>query len=328
MYTEIAGELPDIFKKMNTDQLRQFLLHMSDVWFEQRNNIHLWYAASEKSTHITNLLMNQKTKCHKTTKLANSLYPSHCDKIYVDQNIDNQIMHMDPASGRNCFFKDNYLYNTKQTKLSTRNNRQSTKYCMTSGQIAGSIETIASSQYSNSFDTGYSDGSSAKSRNGYFYDYQLLGDDHLMALASAELNGKSEYTRMRRGKRMVNVQNVGLCYSGQTIRAAIKRIRSGQHFVDNKIIINLGSVDLLHGRDLIDMQSDFCELVEVLEHRNIVPIITTLAPIANFGFLPEQRIQFDRFNTFLRTKFDNVIDLWSIFVKNSKYQTIYELYKS
>lgn len=318
---------------MNTDQLRQFLLEMSDVWFESKNDVHLWYAASEKSTHITNLLLNQKSKCPKIRKFPNLLYRPNTHKILFDQKNVNQI-HM-VENGRNCFFKDNYAYNTKQTKLSICNNRRPEKQGLnkkkfTAAHITGSIETIASSNYStgNSFDTGYSDGSNAKSRNGYFYDYQLLGDDHLMALASAELNGKSEYTRVNKGKRQVNIQNVGLCYSGQTIKAAIKRICSGRKYIDKKIIINLGSVDLLHGHDLIDMQSDFCELIQVLENNNIEPIITTLAPIANFGYMPEQKRQFHRFNEFLRTHFDNVIDLWQIFVKNTTGQTIFDLYKS
>lgn len=131
---------------------------------------------------------------------------------------------------------------------------------------------------------------------------------------------------VNKGQRQIKVQSVGLCVSGQTIKAATERIQSDRYFVDKKLIVNLGSVDILHGRDLIDMQYDYSQLVRALNSRQIRPIITTLAPIANCGYTLEQRQKFERFNAFLMTSFDNVIDMSKCFLTSNN-QTIFDLYK-
>lgn len=66
-----------------------------------------------------------------------------------------------------------------------------------------------------------------------------------------------------------------------------------------KIILNVGSVDLLHGRDFLDMREDFMYLMRVCEERNIQVIITTVAPLANTLNSSDTCSKYHAFNQFL-----------------------------
>lgn len=82
-----------------------------------------------------------------------------------------------------------------------------------------------------------------------------------------------------------------------------------------ELIINLGSVDILHGHDLIDMRYDFTELLEVCKRRNLKPIITTLAPLANANHTPETRDKLIAFNNFLLDRYYlqyQILNIWSV----------------
>lgn len=84
-----------------------------------------------------------------------------------------------------------------------------------------------------------------------------------------------------------------------------------------KIIVNLGSVDILHGQDLADMCQDYTELIKTCNRRRIQTVITTLAPLANRRHCPNDLKTFDKFNEFLIKNFSNnflVIDIASCLV--------------
>lgn len=74
---------------------------------------------------------------------------------------------------------------------------------------------------------------------------------------------------------------IGFCVSGQTISSATKQIELAHYFKASHLILNVGSVDILNGQSLDDMCTDFDRLIRVCELRGCVPIVTTLAPIAN-----------------------------------------------
>ncbi|CAD7093050.1 unnamed protein product [Hermetia illucens] len=151
----------------------------------------------------------------------------------------------------------------------------------------------------------------------HLYIYQLLGDDFFLFMAKMELN--CQFTLGHR------ILQSGLCVSGQTIASAAERVRTFRN-LSKYIIVNIGSVDILHGRDLMDMKHDFLELMKAFRLRNIFPIVTTLAPLANNYHRPCLKQNLEHFNEFLRHNWQ-ALDLWSIMV-NRNGQTLYECYQS
>lgn len=85
-------------------------------------------------------------------------------------------------------------------------------------------------------------------------------------------------------------------------------------------MINVGSVDIVQGKDLKEMYSDFDQLIRACEMRGLDPIISTLAPLVNVSHSKEVHDKLHAFNEFL---LDNyfciypIIDIWREIVKPS-----------
>jgi hypothetical protein len=104
-----------------------------------------------------------------------------------------------------------------------------------------------------------------------------------------------------------------LCVSGQTIRSATKKL--SQKRIRKNVIINLGSVDILHGHTLLQIISDFRVLKEKLAHLGIHdPIVSTLAPLANHMHSQQTKQKVLDVNRFISGYFNNVIDLYGVMV--------------
>lgn len=113
----------------------------------------------------------------------------------------------------------------------------------------------------------------------------------------------------------------GLCVSGQTIGDAVRRIDAlaplGQ--ISPKCIVNLGSMDLLHGHEMIDMKNDFEQLLATFDRHGIEPIVTTLAPLANKAHCAQIQRRWLMFNRYLlKCCSPNVIDITPCFLSNNK----------
>lgn len=96
------------------------------------------------------------------------------------------------------------------------------------------------------------------------------------------------------------------------IRDAVYRLKNLPNAENRKFILNVGSVDLLHGAELVDMYRDYKELVSVCEARNIPIIITTLPPLGNKSYIPDIVKNVRKFNEFLIKNFSQrhqVIDI-------------------
>lgn len=123
------------------------------------------------------------------------------------------------------------------------------------------------------------------------------------------------------------VRYCGLCVSGQTIKSAAKRLRNCAKI---KIILNVGSVDLLHGRDFIEMRNDFGQLIQICRERNIQVIITTLAPLANKLDSEDLRRKYDAFNRYLIQSYSRshkVIDIKKCMVDARSQKIIFDCYQ-
>lgn len=99
---------------------------------------------------------------------------------------------------------------------------------------------------------------------------------------------------------------------------------------NTKIILNVGSIDILHGNDVIDMRHSYLELVKACNRRSIELTITTLAPLANTMHAPDIRRKVLSFNSFLMSEFSKnhkVIDIYPCMVSD-RGQIIFDCYQA
>ncbi|KAH8292396.1 hypothetical protein KR054_009369 [Drosophila jambulina] len=128
----------------------------------------------------------------------------------------------------------------------------------------------------------------------YLLDFPLMGDDLLLYLARMELK-----CRFRRYERVLQS---GLCVSGQTINGARNRLKRVYLPEGTQIIVNIGSVDILKGRPLVQIEHDFRLLIKEMHSRRFVPILTNLAPLANYCHDKGLCDKVLRFNNFIRAE--------------------------
>lgn len=125
------------------------------------------------------------------------------------------------------------------------------------------------------------------------------------------------------------IQQTGLCVSGLSISAATKLVELSAYFKSQNLILNVGSVDILHGNSFRDMCIDFKRLINVCVQRNVSPIITTLAPLANRSHPSGIRDKLFEFNEHLLVEYGwqyPIIDIWSQMV-NSRCQIDFECFE-
>lgn len=123
------------------------------------------------------------------------------------------------------------------------------------------------------------------------------------------------------------VAQSGLCVSGQTIRDAATRILNTIS-VHEYAIINVGSVDLLHGRAYVDMISDLMYLLRCCNLKGIKPMLSTLAPLANCMHNEAIKKKLLKFNSFIRSNSIEtpVIDIWKCMV-NLEEKVVFPCYQ-
>ncbi|KAL9698745.1 hypothetical protein quinque_002186 [Culex quinquefasciatus] len=117
----------------------------------------------------------------------------------------------------------------------------------------------------------------------------------------------------------------GLCISGLTIAEAVDRVTKAT-VLNDRVILHIGVVDLLHGHDYVDMQMDLLRLMRVFEERGVRVILTTLSPIANSSHMPGVVNRYLQFNSLIRNSNWRYIDLYRCFV-NERHNTLYECYQ-
>lgn len=117
----------------------------------------------------------------------------------------------------------------------------------------------------------------------------LVGDDFLLGFAMLEL------------KENVNRNNgllqSGLCVSGMTISAATHKLRGVRNQKFERILIYLGSFDIINGKQLIELMNDFDELVGVCKRKGLKAVACTLAPLPFYenGNRQETLIGFNKY---------------------------------
>lgn len=118
---------------------------------------------------------------------------------------------------------------------------------------------------------------------------------------------------------MVNRDHVlqsGFCVSGLTIAEATRNL---EKIGANKIILlNVGSIDIVQGKELVDLICGMFRLMKICKMYNITPILTTLCPVANYRLGNRVNVT-DGFNEFLMKNPFNfpVIELHKIFLNSN-----------
>ena len=157
------------------------------------------------------------------------------------------------------------------------------------------------------------------------YDVVMIGDDNFLNLAGFDLNFEIDYHHTQRSR----IRHCGYCFSGLRISQATEIIREWKESL-MRVIINVGSVDIAEGRQLIEMINDLTILLKTCKERKIHPVLTTLAPLPNH-LLSNKKSIHEGFNHYLRRivlKSHSVIDLHRVMVTNEGvtdldcYQTI------
>ena len=142
------------------------------------------------------------------------------------------------------------------------------------------------------------------------YDVELVGDSHFLNIAIFDLNYEREPFMRRR--------QAGNCVSGLRIREAAERILEMERNIDEpvkRILVNVGSVDVAEDRMLIEMMNDMEYFLDSCKRMNIIPILTTLAPLPNYVYGRTNSLRIDTldgFNVYIRnvlSKRCSVIDL-------------------
>ena len=120
------------------------------------------------------------------------------------------------------------------------------------------------------------------------------------------------------------IKRSGLCISGMTIRKAIINVVTATK-ISEKVVVNLGSIDIMHGRELMDIIADYKDLIYWLKERKIKYLLTTVAPIANRSYHSALVEKIILLNNWIKRNCRNTIDLWTASV-NLNLRVDYSLY--
>lgn len=307
--------------------LKNFIKRIPGVWFDiDAKWREVYHVDSSRSKHITKMVKQQKPERFNNKPWYGKRNNNTNRQTLNNQWCKNGVQQQQQRTGMipgipGSYYDQPYQYEQQQqqqryTQKSMKKNRWDhyTPYQEPSYQRHHYyFPNNAPCYYANSsFDSEYD-------YDGYLHDFQLLGDDFFLSVAHYELN-----YNFRPGHKVLQC---GLCISGQTIADATRRVLNSSS-INNSIVVNVGSVDLLHGRELIDIISDYMALLEAFNFRGIKPIITTLAPLANLSHAKHTRNNLTKFNEFLRglSSDVSVIDLWQCMVDQHA-RTLYECYQ-
>ncbi|XP_061388098.1 maternal effect protein oskar [Musca vetustissima] len=252
-------------------------------------------AAGQNNCNIhPNIVMPLSSSCENNMNYLNNLFQNHelpTNIVNTNNNNNNNIA----LGSTNVGGGDVLTTNPRRSSYGTQKSLMP--------RSSRSSSPTAKSCYTN--DSMYTD----SDYEAHLLDFLLLGDDFFLYMARMELRCKF--------KKRQKVLQSGLCVSGQTISAAIKRVLN---LNDNgrSIIVNIGSVNIMQGRQLIQIQHEYRELLTIMLKKGIRPILTTLAPLANYTHDGEMKRTLERFNQFVKREGERnnliVIDIWKCLV--------------
>lgn len=310
-YKDLTGDcLLSMFG--SRENIEDYLRTVDGVWssFNEPHGPLLWYCTTQRTQHLSNMIKNQKSPRVSRKYQWRSQPPRNAYTAVSASASSSTMMAGSSGSGqREKFFEDNINFVPKRNAWN-RVQQQRTMayhpYLPPQRRQAQPVMPMAQRRY-------YSNMNNVPN----FCGYQMIGDDFFLSLARWELGYSFDPGH--------NIQQSGLCISGLTIAEAADRVMKAT-FLNDRVIVNIGVVDLLHGHDFVDMQLDLLQLMKNFENRGVYVILTTLSPLANSSHIPGVVDRLQKFNSLIRNQNWNYIDLWRCFV-NERDNTLYECFQ-
>lgn len=297
------------------ENIADYLRTIEGIWstFNAPHGPLLWYCSTLKTQHLSNMIKNQKSPRASRKYQWRSQPPRNAYTAPSASASSSTMMAGSSGSGqREKFFEDNINFVPKRNAWNRVQQQRTMAYHPylppQRRQVQPVMPMAQRRYYSN-----YSNMNNVPN----FCGYQMIGDDFFLSLARWELGYSFDPGH--------NIQQSGLCISGLTIAEAADRVMKAT-FLNDRVIINIGVVDLLHGHDFVDMQLDLLQLMKNFENRGVYVILTTLSPLANSSHIPGVVDRLQKFNSLIRNQNWNYIDLWRCFV-NERDNTLYECFQ-
>lgn len=316
-FKEHNGEnLLSVFR--NRDLIADFLRHIEGVWstYNAPNGPYLWYCTTQKTQHLVDMIKKQKSPRMNSRRYQVPRYQPARTHFTTGMTVSGSGTTNSgsgttaSASGpRDKFFEDNINFIPKRNAWNRSQHRSalSHPYLPPQRRQMQQAKPMMQRRYH----------SNVPNMGPNFCGYQMIGDDFFLSLARWELGYTFDPGH--------TIQQSGLCISGLTIAEAADRVMKAS-YINDRVIVNIGVVDLLHGHDFIDMQQDLLQLMQNLESRGASVILTTLSPLANSFHIPGVTDRLQKFNSLIRKHQWQYIDLWRCFV-NEKDNTLYECFQ-
>lgn len=309
-YKEHTGEsLLSNFR--DRDQIADFLRRIDGVWstFNAPNGPFLWYCNTQKTQHLADMIKKQKSPRMNNRRYQVPRYQPPRTHFTNSVMVSGSAPTPSGSGPRDKFFEDNINFIPKRNAWNRSQQRSAVShpYLPPQRRQTQQVKPMMQRRYQ----------SNVPNMGPNFCGYQMIGDDFFLSLARWEFGYTFDPGH--------TIQQCGLCISGLTIAEAADRVMKAP-YINDRVIVNIGVVDLLHGHDFIDMQQDLLQLVHNLESRGASVILTTLSPLANSFHIPGVTDRLQKFNSLIRKHQWQYIDLWRCFV-NEKDNTLYECFQ-
>ncbi|XP_052867989.1 maternal effect protein oskar [Anopheles cruzii] len=288
-YYEINGtHLLNLFHTRSA--LTRFLVAMVGAWcsMEGSNGVILWYCHTPKTNHIVESIQKQPSPVRAKN------YREYMPRSFPDESAPNDSQTgqepLPKCSEKQVMWRTPVRYNRRRVRRKERR-RRSYSAARKFAKKYWSLPTA--------------DELDVRKYGPSFHKHQLMGDDFFLSIAKWDLGFSFE-----RGHK---IARSGLCISGLTLCEAAKRVKFTKYIAPN-VLVNVGTVDLLYGRQMTNLIDDFNSLLARFRERYVEPIITTLAPIANVVGCSLMHERLLKFNEYIRSICPRYIDVWKYFV--------------
>lgn len=298
------------------DGIANILRTIEGVWsmYREPSGPFLWYCSSHNTQHIAEMIKKQKSPRFNNRRYQPPQLSLRTPYSARTVTTVPTAPTMNNANGpRDKFYQDNINFIPKRSAWNRTPHRSMASHPYLPPQRRQQMQQQMKPKrmqqhqyYSNPFYCGPK-----------FCGMQMIGDDFFLSLARWELEFQFDPGH--------TIQQSGLCVSGMTIAEAADRIMKAT-YIHDRVIINLGVVDILHGHEFVDMQQDLFQLKKNLEIRGASAILTTLSPLANSSHIPGITDKLHKFNDLIRRYHWEHIDLWQCFV-NERGNTLYECFQ-
>lgn len=299
------------------DSIADMLRKIEGVWcmYRSPDGPCLWYCSTQNTKHLTEMIKKQKSP-----RFQNRRYQQPNRTPYTHRT--PMPMATNSVTGpRDKFYQDNINFIPKRNSWNRAAQRSAANHPYMGTAQWRSVSQVKPmrkpvyQQMMQPMPNYYSNNTMQFGPT--FCGLQMIGDDFFLSLARWELGFLFDPGH--------NIQQSGLCVSGLTIAEAADRVMKAT-YINDRVIVNVGVVDLLHGHDLIDMQQDLLQLMKNLEIRGASVILTTLSPLANNSHIPGVTDRLHKFNDLIRKFRCQYVDVWRCFV-NERKNTLYECFQ-